>query len=380
MGVVSGQYEIVKLVKKFDENIQIMYTNKLDKSVGQRKVGAFLKAQESKSQLNDQLFKAISTRNVNGVSDLLHRGADSNAVTEKCGVYFGAPALVCAACVQSIEIVQILLDDNSTQVNKPDLGYNGTALIWASRSGNLPIVRALLGKGAEINKQTITKDTALTMTAHYGHLDVARYLVDQGADTNHYQILGKTAKEMALLAGHVEVAEYLNTLSNSVVSNTFFEAVANGNVTEVRRNLRNGVNVNSRTATCCTYREAPAIICAACSQQPAVVELLLQESASVDLEDLGDGGTALIWAARAGSLEIIRTLLQAGADVNAATQSAGDTPLIWAARNGHLAVVRFLVESGANISTRTKNGQTALGLASINGQYEVVRYLESTII
>jgi ankyrin repeat protein len=60
-----------------------------------------------------------------------------------------------------------------------------------------------------------------------------------------------------------------------------------------------------------------------------------------------------------------------GAHINA--RLWGKTPLMEAVEAGHLAAARILVENGADVNARTRSGTTALGLASMKGQGEIVR-------
>ena len=130
-----------------------------------------------------------------------------------------------------------------------------------------------------------------------------------------------------------------------------------------------------RNYQCCTYGQAPALICAACAEEYYIVDLLLDEGASVDGRDLLNGGTALIWAARAGNLRIVRLLVESGANVNAFTEAGLDTPLHWAAFKGHFEVVKYLVENGANVRALQSGSSTDAALASDQGYMEIARYL-----
>ncbi len=53
----------------------------------------------------------------------------------------------------------------------------------------------------------------------------------------------------------------------------------------------------------------------------------------------------------------------------------GDTALHLAAVDGNLELVRMLVESGAKPETKNAFGNTPLHLASLNGHLDVVKYL-----
>lgn len=55
----------------------------------------------------------------------------------------------------------------------------------ASNKNQLPIVKMLVERGAELNyKHPITKMTALSLAAVDGHTDIVKYLLSKGADPN----------------------------------------------------------------------------------------------------------------------------------------------------------------------------------------------------
>ena len=159
--------------------------------------------------VREQFFPAIAIRDTAKVTNLLRQGVNPNSVAEKCCTLIGAPAISCAVCVQSLEIVELLID-NSAMVDKRDLIVNGTALIWASRAGNLQIVRLLVQSGANVNAFTGTgKDTPLHWAAFNGHFEVVKYLVGNGANVNALQSGFSTAASLATGQGHFEIAQYL---------------------------------------------------------------------------------------------------------------------------------------------------------------------------
>lgn len=105
------------------------------------------------------------------------------------------------------------------------------------------------------------------------------------------------------------------------------------------------------------------------------VRRLLREGADANAP-LGDGMTALHWAAQRGDQEIGATLLHAGASTSAGTRIGRYTPLHLASRGARRAMVALLLDAGANPSARTTNsGATPLHLAAASGDPEVVAAL-----
>ncbi|MFN2444417.1 MAG: ankyrin repeat domain-containing protein [Vicinamibacterales bacterium] len=113
---------------------------------------------------------------------------------------------------------------------------------------------------------------------------------------------------------------------------------------------------------------------AAARRDAAAVRALLEKGADVD-GALGDGMTALHWAAQQGDDALAGSLLEAGANVRAATRIGRHTALHVAARHGSASVVRKLVDAGADVNATTTTGAAALHFAAASGNTETVALL-----
>ncbi|MDC7240690.1 MAG: ankyrin repeat domain-containing protein [Spirochaetales bacterium] len=80
-------------------------------------------------------------------------------------------------------------------------------------------------------------------------------------------------------------------------------------------------------------------------------------------------------AARNGYTAIAEILCEAGADVNLISLDRHNTPLMDAASEGHAELVRFFIDKGASLDIKSKNGQTALILATGNQQIDCAEIL-----
>ena len=87
----------------------------------------------------------------------------------------------------------------------------------------------------------------------------------------------------------------------------------------------------------------------------------------------GRGKTALIWAAGNGHEAIVRLLLNKAADVDVQDEF-GETALFKAALNGHENTVGLLLEKGADIDIKNKHGVTALLIAARFGYENIVQH------
>ena len=104
------------------------------------------------------------------------------------------------------------------------------------------------------------------------------------------------------------------------------------------------------------------------------VRTLLRDGADVNAA-LGDGTTALHWAALNDDAELARVLLYAGANLEPITRLGAYTPLHLASREGSAAVVSALIEAGADLARYTDTGVLPLHLAAESGNAEAVATL-----
>lgn len=104
------------------------------------------------------------------------------------------------------------------------------------------------------------------------------------------------------------------------------------------------------------------------------VRALLKDGEDVNAA-MGDGMTALHWAARKGNAPLAQMLLYAGANVKATTRLGGYTPLILASQIGHAGVIETLLKAGADAKAATANGTTPLMLAATAGNPQAVKLL-----
>jgi ankyrin repeat protein len=106
----------------------------------------------------------------------------------------------------------------------------------------------------------------------------------------------------------------------------------------------------------------------------AAVRTLLDRGAAVN-DAMGDGMTALHWAAYNDDVEMARLLLGRGASVDAVTRNGNLTPLMVAATNGNAAVMAPLLDSRADTRARSTDGATVLMMGALSGSVAVVTRL-----
>jgi ankyrin repeat protein len=91
-------------------------------------------------------------------------------------------------------------------------------VFFFSLRGHYDTVVALINEGAQINAVDNDRVSALMWASKSGHLDIVKKLVELQADFNMTNTLGETAQDIAVKAKKIEVAEFLSTLSDNALS------------------------------------------------------------------------------------------------------------------------------------------------------------------
>lgn len=130
--------------------------------------GSFVLAQNSKQELNDQLFEAARKGDAPAVTALLDKGAEVNAKFR-----YGTTALFKAAERGNTEVVKILLA-RGADVNVKDTFYSATAMTWALSNKRVEVVRALL------EKSTDSVGEVLMTGVQDGNVEFVRVALERG--------------------------------------------------------------------------------------------------------------------------------------------------------------------------------------------------------
>lgn len=201
-------------------------------------------------------------------------------------------------------------------------------LIDECAKGNVAAVKALIGKGVDVNYRGTHGNTPLGFSAFGGHDEVVRILLDAGADPNTPAYEGWSPLALAVYEGHPLPARLLlesgadpHFIHGESGENLLHVAVAKSdqeeNATEcVALLLRAGVDPNGKTKQgvetdsfyhVTVYSETPLHWAAAYGDE-ATVKMLIDAGADVSIED-GRGDTALVWSGRHRRPRAIRSLL-----------------------------------------------------------------------
>ena len=119
--------------------------------------------------IDKELIKAVKSRDIKKVKELLERGANPNAKD----------------------------------------GDEETPLHYAAAKGSVDIAKLLIDKGANVNAKSVDGFTPLHVAAMKGNLPVVELLLESGADPNAIDQFGRTPAKMAQNQGYTGVAELI---------------------------------------------------------------------------------------------------------------------------------------------------------------------------
>ena len=188
----------------------------------------------------DDFFKAIVFDQVPMVGNLIYRGMDPNAPTEK-----GEPALVFAVRSGAHKSVAFLLKQPGIQVdatntadetalmlaaNANDLVSanllieagasinrpNWTPLHYAASKGHTAMMRLLIDNDAYIDAESPNGTTPLMMAAYYASPIAVKLMLEEGADPNLQNQDGQTALDMALSKDKPLSAQYIRVFKEAL--------------------------------------------------------------------------------------------------------------------------------------------------------------------
>jgi len=244
-----------------------------------------------------------------------------------------------------------------------------TALMYATRQGDLKLTRMLVEAGADLEQAEANGVTPLINAivngsvvsrrgGTTGHIATARYLVSQGADVNASDWYGETPLWSAVMLRNLNVAGA--TRDNKVDREAALALI--------KDLIAAGADVNART------REVPP------------TQRFITRIGDLSWVDF-TGQTPFVRAALSGDVTVMKLLVENGADPTLGT-FAGTTPLMAAAginwvvnqtydegEEALLEAVKYAHSLGNDINARNSMGLNAVHGAANRGSDSIIRYL-----
>jgi ankyrin repeat protein len=237
---------------------------------------------------------------------------------------------------------------NAALLSNADADGN-TALMNASRQGQIQSVKALIEKGADVNY--VVPDHEGAATALQAVLDVPDF------SAAHMNVVNELLKHNADVSG-----------KNTAGRFPLLFAAEHGRTGAAALLIEKGAGVNDADR-----KGNFSLFLAACKGHLAMVSLLADKGADMKMA-LHEGQTPLMCAAKEGREDAVKLLLERGAAVNARTPD-GSTALTAAARVGNVEVVKVLLQKGADPS----GGYLPDAFMSLNGTAVVISATRSKL-
>jgi uncharacterized protein len=302
---------------------------------------------------NTLLYEACESGSLKIVEMLLAAGADPRK-----GGFSGSP-LHAAIKSESYEIVARLISEN-IDLNVLD-SAELTALMSASSSGNLGLVKLLVSAGADPSILSANSGFALLFAANEGHQEVFNYLYELTP-----QHLCKDAENI------LEQSLRKSENHHSELDQIFLNAVNEGSIDKLREAIKLGADFNSKGK----QSGESALHFATQREYINMIEILIDIGIDVDTQD-DDGNTPLMNAVLLNRIDAVKTLLEFNANVEI-QNIEGDTALIIDVDfNENPDIAYLLCKHSKNIDVKNNAGFNALELARINKRIELIEYLES---
>jgi len=304
----------------------------------------------------------------------------------------GDTALIIASRHGQVEVVELLLERGFRReaANK----YGMTALLLACQHGHNDVVQALLGHGGvDVNQTNNRGDTALLLASQHGHFGVVQALLGHGGvDVNQTNNRGDTALLIACqrLACQRTIKNRLDDVVQALLGHGGIDVNRANKVGETPLSLacendryfvvsillkQVGIRVNHFAPSSSRWR-TPLGICIEHGHYSLIVLLLQKYDVDVNLVAPKDGTTALHLACELGDCFVVGQLLTHDGVVVNSKNSSGTTALYLACKLGHsLVVQRLLTHDGVDVNSPDLAGRTPLYVACQNGHLEVVQLL-----
>lgn len=286
----------------------------------------------------------------------------------------GTTALMLASRQGNVEIVESLLKASASSAARSRRGT--TALSMAAEEGHTAAVVALLAAGAEVDQVDDDGYTPLGVACENGHSEAARELLKARSEPNHQRKNGWTSLITASYNGYVAVVKVLAeggaepNLAKDNGYNAVIAAAYNGFDDVVSALL--GVKADANKAMKNGWN---ALMVASAQGHASVVATLCEAGATIDYCRPANGFSALMAAASTSSdSTCANILLQHGASVSLQDKQGTDA-LMHASWHGHVTAVDVLLQANANPNLRRQGGTTALMDAAAGGHEAVVSKL-----
>ncbi|KAI9147007.1 Vegetative incompatibility protein [Paramyrothecium foliicola] len=355
---------------------------------------------------NTPLSTAVRYSHKDIAEELLRHGNETIDTANKIGV----TPLDRSCSAGMVDIAELLLDNGANIECADSLGF--TPFITACAYGQVAVAKLLASRNANIKAQTLEGVTALMRTCRFGYFETAQFILSTpaGLESVHQEDHeSTTALVIACRYGHFDIVSALLDVGADA---TKADDDGYAPILEASKwRYTNIVDLLLKTAsnpqellkhTGGQKSNFTALQYACYYGHLEIVEVLLRYGANVDEPDV-DGLTPLHNASRRGYKELVELISERSTNIHAA-DNEGWTALHFASSHklldedelkykdlgresymdadggtpiagNHTEVIRYLIKKGLDPWATTKEGQTPIHLAAMNGNHSRIGIL-----
>ena len=238
-----------------------------------------------------------------------------------------------------------------------------TALVFATRQGDLDCVKVLVEAGADVNQTTRYGWTPLLVATQNRHYQIGKYLLEHGANPNISNKGGWNPLYLATDNRNIEGGDYPVRPADM------------DQLEYIKVLLDKGADVNARV---CGAKSTPTNCVGDSTETRTIFTMQWVRE---------DGATAFWRAAQSGDVTLMKLLLARGADPKIASAHKV-TPLAVASGIGwvegityewspeeNLEAVKMCLDLGIDVNAKDDEGRTALHGAAHKGRNDVIKVL-----
>ncbi len=335
------------------------------------------------------LHLAAQMSAVEAIKALLDEGVPLDIRDKK-----GNTPLIFASRTEDIKGALFLLergaDPNAHNIGSDPIRTRWTALMWASFYSRIPLIQALAAKKADLNAQSGEGMTALMVACDADihsevRLPVVRELIKLGADLNIRDSEGRTAmmaniKNLYIPNYRTDILRLLldkgakvniqdnggrSALVVAVQQSVDGKWIGN-KISVIKLLLEKGEDVNLKTKGGKTalmellaMPDMGAALGKGKTPMEGLVQMLLDHGADVNVQEPGEGRTALFDAVYWNRPGVAELLIKKGARIDVQDKS-GYTPLMLAVRGRSMDCVKLLIRYKADVTIVNKYGRSVL--------------------
>ncbi|BDU50051.1 ankyrin repeat domain-containing protein [Haliovirga abyssi] len=292
----------------------------------------FISGCSSTPNYNSMLFKAIKTRNSQGVKENLSK-------------------------IENVEKKNF---------------WGDTPLTYAIKKGNVEIVKLLVEGGANVFYVDKNNKTTFYIAVESNKTDIAKYFIEKGVDVKQEDKSGKFPLIKAVKNKNVELVEaILKKGENANRKNKKLEkpitfAIKNGNEKIVELLIKYGADVNS----ICDKNEDYPLHLSVRKKNYKISELLINNGALVNAKNK-KLENPIILAIKGEDEKIVELLINHNAVIN----SDDYYPLHLSVREKNYKISELLINNGALVNVKNNLGITPIEISSEKGDLKITNLL-----